>query len=295
MILGRRSFLAGSGMIAGGGFLHSISARASAHSVSDLGVRPDADEDVSAALEKAISEISAAGEAVYLPGGTYRASSVSLPENAVIAGVSGQTRLVANGDAPVFMAKGINSLHLSGLMIEGSALHGSASDVMIDAIRISKAPGHAIALTGSESLTISRCRFETCADTAIDVSMGSGTAVLTSNQIANCKTGISLKGNGHVTGNAVSGASEFGLRLGGGPDGGAILADGNILNNCAIGIGVTANEETLLVSLNLINGMTGATSAAIRAFSGNELVGPDLVFESSEAYLNLTVVGNVAR
>jgi hypothetical protein len=139
---------------------------------------------------------------------------------------------------------------------------------------------------------------EACGTAAIEiatVSDGAGTANLTGNVIAGCGTGIALAGSGHVTGNTIRGATDFGLRLGGGHEGGIIFANNNIIIDCGIGIGVAANEETLLVSLNMINGMQGKTTAAIRAFHGNDLVGPDLAFESAEAYLNLTVVGNVAR
>jgi hypothetical protein len=64
------------------------------------------------------------------------------------------------------------------------------------------------------------------------------------------------------------------------------------MSDCAIGIGIAAGGETLLVSLNLI---MRAKSGAIRAFDGEKLVGPDLTQKSAESYLNLTVVGNVSR
>jgi hypothetical protein len=302
LTLARRGFLAAGGAIAGSGLLHSAAAKAAAggqaRSVAEFGVEPGSDADQSAALQEAIDRISASGETVHLPGGTYRSSAIRLPSICALTGVPGHTRLLADGKDALFQAADAASIYLAGLAFEGGAISGSAGEVTIEAVQIRNAPDTGIALGGVKSLFVSQCRFEKCAGAAIDIATeraAANTATISNNHIAFCKTGIALKGNGQVTGNTVSGASEFGLRLGGGFDGGVISATGNIVSDCAIGIGVAANEETLLVSLNLIDNMTRSAAAAIRAFHGDELVGPDLALESSEAYLNLTVVGNVAR
>jgi hypothetical protein len=296
--LGRRGFLAAGGAVATGSFLHAAAARAASRPISELGVTPDTGDDLSEALQKAIAELSGAGQAVFLPGGTYNLSAVVLPERCAILGVPGHTRLVLQGGESVFTAENVEALHLSGLTVEGGALAGSAREATIENLRVNGAPKAGLALTGAQNINVSRCHFEACGTAAIEIATADGmasTANLTSNLIAGCGTGIALAGSGHVTGNTISGATDFGLRLGGGHEGGTIFANSNIISDCGIGIGVAANEETLLVSLNMINGLQGKTTAAIRAFHGNDLVGPDLAFESAEAYLNLTVVGNVAR
>lgn len=298
MRLGRRGFLAGSGALAGGGYLFAASAKAASRPIAELGVVPDSGEDLSGALSKAIAELSESGQAVYLPGGTYNLLDVTLPRKCVILGVSGQTRLVIPSGGRAFSAHNVETLFLSGLIVEGGVVAGNIRDVMIDNLQVTLAEKTSVALTRAHTLSISHCQFEACSGTAIEVSTIRDTtsaANLTGNLIRDCKTGIALTGSGHVSGNTVSGATDFGLRLGGGHEGGTILADGNIIRDCVTGIGVAANEETLLVSLNVINGLQDKTKAAIRAFDGNDLIGPDLAFESSEAYLNLTVVGNVAR
>jgi hypothetical protein len=291
--LGRRGFLAAGGAVAAGSFLHAALANAASRPISELGVAPDTGDDLSEALQKAIAELSGAGQAVLLPGGTYNLSAVVLPERCAIFGVPGQTRLVLQGGDSVFTAQNAEAVSLSGLIVEGGALAGSAREATIENVRVSRASGAGLTLTGAENVNVSRCRFEACGTAAIDIMAGS--ANLIGNLIAGCKTGIALAGSGHATGNTIRGATDFGLRLGGGNEGGTIFANGNIISDCGIGIGVATGEETLLVSLNMITGLQGKTTAAIRAFHGNDLVGPDLAFESAEAYLNLTVVGNVAR
>ncbi|MBX2806790.1 MAG: right-handed parallel beta-helix repeat-containing protein [Hyphomicrobiales bacterium] len=298
MILARRGFLAAGGLVAGGGLIPAAKAQAGARAVSELGVKPDTGEDVSSALQQAIMELSEAGQAVFIPGGTYHLSQLALPENCSIFGVAGQTRLVLQAEASVFIARNCQTLLISGLMVEGGVLTGSARDVGIENLQVSKAGKSGIAVSEAENINISRCRFSNCADAAISVGTSANlasAASLTGNLIAGCGTGIALAGTGHVTGNSITSAAEFGLKLGGASGNGRIFADGNIISDCATGIGIAANNETLLVSLNLITGLQAGAKTAIRAFDGNELVGPDLAFESAEAYLNLTVVGNVAR
>ena len=298
MALGRRGFLTASGAVATGGFLHAASAKASSHPVAELGIIPDTGDDLSEAFQKAIAKLSEAGQTVYLPGGTYNLHDVALPKKCVILGVPGQTRLVASGRQSAFSAHDVETLFLSGLIVEGSAIAGNVREATIENLHVTLAENPSVALTGVLRLNISHCQFEACSEAAIEVSTSenaASSANLTGNLIKECKTGIALAGSGHVTGNNISGATDFGLRLGGGHEGGTILADGNIISDCGIGIGVAANEEAILVSLNMINGLQGKTSKAIRAFNGEDLIGPDLAFESAESYLNLTVVGNVAR
>lgn len=298
MSIARRVFLAGTGSVAAAGFFHGAAANASARSVIELGVEPDTGSDVTDALQNAITELSGRGEAVFLPGGRFSVTSLSLPENSAIYGVPGQTRIIAGGGQPAFTAENAKSTYLSGLTFEGGAISGNVREASIDTVQIANAPGGGIILTGTESAFISRCRIANCAGTAIGVSAAepsaANSAVVAGNHITNSKTGVALAGSGHITGNTVIGAQDFGLRIGGGEDG-SLIADGNILNDCRIGIGLAANAETMLASLNMISGLGAAAESAVRAFSGEELLGPDLAFESAEAYLTLTVVGNIVR
>ena len=118
----------------------------------------------------------------------------------------------------------------------------------------------------------------------------SGLIVSQNHAIACGEVGIAVEGDAVVTGNLVAG-SFYGLKLGGEGEG-HILATGNLLRNCNIGVGVTASGETIFASLNLIH---APQNGGIRPFIGSKLLPPDLVRQSAESYPNLTVAGNVVR
>jgi hypothetical protein len=299
MTIGRRGFLMAGSAVAGAGLLPAIEAHAAPmagdRSVTEFGVVPNGEADQTKALQKAIGEIAAAGEAVRIPGGSYRTAALELPQACAIIGVPHQTRLLGEADGPIFRAPDNASLYLSGLVFAGDAIAATGAEATISFVTVRNAKGSAISFTRARAITLGNCLFEQCAEAAIEIATDAGLpmgAIVTGNQIAGCAIGISLSGSGAVSGNLVTGASAFGLRLGENADSGAISATNNTLRDCATGIGVTAGGETILAALNLI---TGARDGAIRAFDGNRLVGPDLALESAEAYLNLTVVGNVAR
>jgi hypothetical protein len=293
MTIGRRGLLLTGGAVLGAAMIPGAQAQAAVgggRSVIDFGVEANSEADQSKALQNAIDEISASGEAVQIPGGTYQISEVQLPARCALIGVPSHTLLRGKPGQSCFVSSGGASLFVSGLTFEEAALSGSASDAVLTQILVRGASGTAIMLTASKSVSVSFCTFDKCANRAIDITSEGG-AILSGNHVTGCETGISLKGSGNVSGNFIVGASKFGLHLGGGKSG-AISAINNTLRDCQVGIGVTADGETILASLNLI---TGAKGGAIRAFTGEKLVGRDLARESSEAYLNLTIVGNVAR
>jgi hypothetical protein len=295
MTIGRRGFLMAGGLIAGAGALTATDAvaapAANGQSVTDFGVEPNSDTDQTKALQKAIDEISTAGDAVQMPGGTYQITAVQLPARCSLIGAPGQTLVRGQKGQPCFLSSPGAFLYMSGLGFEGAAIAGSASDAVISLVSVRGAAEPALMLTVSKSVSISLSAFEQCSSTAIDVSAEGG-AILTGNHISGCAGGIRLQGSGNVNGNVIVGASKLGLRLGGGKRGGIISAINNTLRDCDVALGVAADGETILASLNLI---MGAKSGAIRAFDGDTFVGPDLARESAEAYLNLTLVGNVAR
>ena len=293
--------MAGGGA-AGAGFLPAAQAFAApagvARSVTEFGVEPNKDADQTAALQKAIDAIVGQGEAVHLPGGIYRLGQVQLPQSCAMNGVSGQTKLVAQTDEPICQLTDARSVYLSGLTFQGSALSGTAEQAVVTGIAIRKAPGSGIVLSGIKSASVSQCVFDDCKQSAVDITTGRSVdygAILTGNHVTLGQNGIVLKGSGNVSGNFVAATSRYGLQIGGDWAGGSISAVNNTIIDCGVGIGVAANLETILVSLNLINRMRLSVASAIRAFDGNKLIGPDLALESAEAYLNLTVIGNVAR
>lgn len=90
-----------------------------------------------------------------------------------------------------------------------------------------------------------------------------------------CGDGISVEADAAVTGNVVEGAPSTGLVLGFGPWGRDIVATGNVLRRCTIGIGVSASDRAgpMLIASNLIS---GARYGAVRRLDHGRPVGPDI-------------------
>ena len=325
MSLDRRHFLLAGSATVGGGFANAAYAAsaapaiaAGARSVIEFGVEPNSKADQSTPLQKAINELSATGQPVTLPAGAYNAEKLTVPTQCSIIGVPGQTSLYVdqlgmvpgNDQIGLFNLFGVNfhardpkgvSVHvlLSGVSIRiancgfygagAAALNLDACSGGVEALEISGYSDTAI-LASRSALTIQGCHFSGCG-TAVKA-LSSRSAIVTQNQFGRCGTAVAADGIALVSGNIVKDAKEFGLKLGRGDGEGRILAQGNLLENCGVGIGVAASGDDIFASLNLIH---GSKNGSIRAFDGEKLVGPDLARESTEVYLNLTIAGNVAR
>jgi hypothetical protein len=325
MAIGRRGFLMAGSAAAGAGMLPAnAAAQAEAisggRSVVDFGVDPGSGADQTEALQKAIDEIAKTGAPVFLPAGTYNANALSLRAgNATIGGVAGATKLRVRHFSVEISGEPRGSLSVSGLVLEGPSdgakaqlavsnayirmtncifLGGSAEGGAvslencygtIDACALLWYPGAGI-MARNAPISISGCEFGQCG-TGIDISNSQG-ALNTQNRFEKCGTGIVLTGDGIVNNNIVTGAKDYGLKLGSAEGSGSILAQGNLIRDCRVGIGVAPAGDDVFATLNAIH---GAKEGAIRAFDGDNLVGPDLAMESAEAYLNLTLIGNIAR
>ncbi len=88
---------------------------------SQFGVRPGAD-DQSKRLQEALVEASRRNAPLLLPPGRYRASNVTLPENARLLGVPGATILTPAAPGPIFLARRIRRAAVSGLVLDGASL-----------------------------------------------------------------------------------------------------------------------------------------------------------------------------
>jgi Pectate lyase superfamily protein len=342
MTIDRRSFFYAGGLAAAAAPFAAaapIGTTQHAPTVLDFGVEPNATRDQTAALQKAIDELTKAKQPVILPSGVYRTGPLSLPPSPLpcaILGTPGSTVLL--GEGTILTGERLESVYLSGLTFDLAAVKapsaarislggvspngaavtlahcqvlGTASPAIkldrchgtIQAVRITGGGGGEteigiIATRASGGLSISQSTIADCRIVGIEVvsdpSGGAGekTVIVTQNTIARCGIGISADSSGIVSGNIVSGAKRFGLKLGGAKGSGHILAQSNLIRDCRIGIGVSASGDDIMASLNMI---AGAKEGAIRAFDGDKLVGPDLARQSAEAYLNLMVAGNVVR
>ena len=94
---------------------------ASGRTVADFGVEPNAERDQSAAMQRALNELAAAGQPIVIPAGKYRVAKVQLPSRAAILGAPGLTVLVG-GSAPVFECHDATDVSLRGVAFMGAGL-----------------------------------------------------------------------------------------------------------------------------------------------------------------------------
>ncbi|HEY8267876.1 MAG TPA: TIGR03808 family TAT-translocated repetitive protein, partial [Xanthobacteraceae bacterium] len=87
---------------------------------SMFGVKPDAIDDQSAALQRAIDAAARHRVPLMLPPGLYRASDLALPSGSQIFGVRGGSRLVLGYGASIIAASGASEITLQGIVFDGS-------------------------------------------------------------------------------------------------------------------------------------------------------------------------------
>jgi len=88
-------------------------------SVIDFGVRPNAKNNQTKALQKAIDVAAKMSAVLHIPGGEYRTGKLTLKSNTIISGVPGRSVLKFEGDRVSLVAKSAQNIHLTGLMLEG--------------------------------------------------------------------------------------------------------------------------------------------------------------------------------
>ena len=127
------------------------------HDADLKGLLPDAADDQSRLLQRAIDEAAAGGRILRLPPGSFVISNIKLPDGARIAGVPGATRLIYGGRGHGLLAEGAARIELTGLVIDGAnqRLGGHVSglihlrgvaDAVLEDLTVSGADGHGITL-----------------------------------------------------------------------------------------------------------------------------------------------------
>jgi uncharacterized secreted repeat protein (TIGR03808 family) len=89
---------------------------------AQYGVRPNAGEDQTRVLQRAIDEATRVQAPLALPPGTYRTGTLRLSRGAQLIGVRGATKLAFNGGAAMLLAEGADGLGLSGLTLDGGGI-----------------------------------------------------------------------------------------------------------------------------------------------------------------------------
>jgi uncharacterized secreted repeat protein (TIGR03808 family) len=89
---------------------------------TQYGVRPNAPEDQTRVLQRAIDEVTRTQAPLALPPGIYRTGTLRLSRGSQIVGVRGATKLVFTGGAAMLLAEGADGLGLSGLALDGGGI-----------------------------------------------------------------------------------------------------------------------------------------------------------------------------
>jgi hypothetical protein len=236
---------------------------------ADFGVVPDFPADQSPALQKAIDELTAAGQPVVIPAGRYRAARLQLPSRATLLGVPGLTVLNGSQGAPVFESLDARDVSLRGFAFTGIGLFArNCNNLIVSDCQILSSAAHGLVCSGT-GLFIAANRASACAGSAIWV-----------------------EGDGMVTNNMIAGPGQFGLRLGTDARLGNLTVMNNRIEGTAAGIGVSSSSNGYaLIAMNMI---TGAKDGGIRALNGEKLTGNDLTRGGSEAFRNLAIAANVS-
>jgi hypothetical protein len=239
-------------------------------SVTDFGIEPNATRDQSAAFQKVVEALASQGQPIIVPAGRYVASRIRLPSNANLIGVPGLTIFSpAAAGSPVFEGANIQNVALRGLSFIGLAL------IAVEC----------------RDVTISDCRI---ISSGADGFICGGTGLfIANNRAAGCaRSAIWVDGDGIITTNLVSGAGQFGLRIGSAKHLGTLTVINNRVEGPSVGIAVSnATGGYAFIAMNMIS---GAANGGIRALNGDDLIGKDLTRGGSEAFRNLAIAANVS-
>ncbi|GGE33846.1 Tat protein [Agaricicola taiwanensis] len=143
-------------LCAAAGFLAAVPSGARALDGAKLGLKPGATNDQSDVLERLLRGAAAAGEALYLPGGNYRAERVRLPDGARLIGEPGATRLHGSGTSPILIAEKAKRISIESLALEarGGAAADDAGlltaedvgDITLQRLEVARSPGSGVRL-----------------------------------------------------------------------------------------------------------------------------------------------------
>jgi hypothetical protein len=341
MMINRRSFLAGAAALALPALARSAET-ARGRSIAEFGVLPNTGEIYSEVFQKAVEEISAMGQPVYIPAGTYIVNAVVLPSSkCVINGEPGRTVLQpARSGGEIFVAWQSEGLEITGTVFEGREYKGLLNCLVDPVLRMRGGSvtvcecdfrnmirtiyarnvsatfsmnrfydcGSPLIVERARRLLVSQCRFENCGSNFVEscISADGQNIQLADNVISGSEFGISVKGDGDIRDNIISGPGAFdevsrspariesrGMMLGGAIDDVYSLSvRRNTITGCEVGIGVARDARWLSITNNMI---TGALNGAIRPLDRYRLAGPDLALESAQDYAALSIADNVVR
>lgn len=233
---------------------------------TELGLRPGALDDQTAVLQRAIEEAASRGRPLFLPGGRYVVSGLTLTSGAQIVGVAGATRLVHSGAGHLVVAEGADRIGLTNLTLDGQNLplrpyaHGLMHAVRcrrltLDGIEAVNAATSGIVLEGCQG-RIEHCLLVGIGDAAIHALDSRGLS---------------------ITGNTISGVGNNGIQIWRSErgDDGTIVAQNRVENVRAVaggngqnGNGINIFRAGGVVATN--NRLSDCAFSAIRNNAGSD-------------------------
>ena len=235
-----------------------------------LGLRPNAEQDQSKALQRAIDHAAVTGAVLRLAPGHYRAGGLNLPPHSAIAGVPGATRIVMAAGPMLMSAAGGDHISLSGVTFDGNSVplpqqHGLIHIAKARAVRIADCE---IANAGGTGIMLTGVAGEVSGNT-----VGAADAAIFSLDA----TALKISGN-HVRSAGNNGILVWRSEAG---DDGTLIVDNRIENitNKSGGSGQYGNAINVFRAANVIVRGNRIRNAAFSAVRGN-------------AASNLQIVGN---
>lgn len=169
-------------------------------SATDLGLKPNAKGDQSAAFRKAIAAAAERGGVLLLPAGTYSVSEIRIDRPVTIQGVRGLTKLVATKRARLFDIEAA-SVTLDGIGFLGENTPAESEYDLVSA-------------RNSTDLVIQNCHFSNFAGNGLVLTQCSGRVI--HNNASNIgRTGIfALDSSGlEITGNDIADIGNNGIQV----------------------------------------------------------------------------------
>jgi uncharacterized secreted repeat protein (TIGR03808 family) len=253
--------------------LAGATAVATVDSAAAQALRPDAPDDQSRALQRAIDQAAARRAPLILPSGTFRAAGLTLPAGTQIFGVRGATRLLLNGDTPLVAARNAQAVTLSGLVLDGGRRRGN--DTLIDLTRVSGLRIADCQVTGAGGVALKLAEVE---------GLVSGNTIESSGDVAL----HSLDARGlTLSGNMIRGAGNGGIHIWRSQKGddGSIVADNRIEGILARdgGSGENGNAVNVYRAAHVIIRGNRIRDAAFSAIRGNAASGIQIIDNTCNA------------
>lgn len=226
-----------------------------------FGLRPNASDDQSRALQSAIDAAARARAPLAITPGIYRAGNIRLPAGAQLLGVRGATQIVLSDGPALFAATGADHVTLSGLVLDGGGRPLGDAHGLVD-------------LEACRALRIVDCEIKACGGHGIRLVAADGeVSATTLADIADVAL-LSYDGAGLlIARNTIAGAGNNGIQIirREAGDDGTIVTDNRIENvrNRSGGSGQYGNAINAFRAANVIVRGNRIRACAFSGVRGN--------------------------